>query len=113
MLRELDQRECDGLTVTLEWDSDTNQVQVRCHDERTPSRPPLCYHVEPGDARLVFRYAFALQPIEERGSPDPAPEAEPNQTAERRHRRWFRPGRNPQRGRVTDASHVPWPWWLI
>jgi hypothetical protein len=39
MVRELDQRRCAGLIVTLEWDSDTDQVRVRCEDEHTPAGP--------------------------------------------------------------------------
>ncbi len=58
MLRELDQRTHDGLTVTLEWDSDTDRVQVRCEDQRSQD-PPLCISVEPSDARVAFMHPFA------------------------------------------------------
>jgi hypothetical protein len=59
MLRELAERQHDGLTVTLEWDSVTGHVQVRCEDERSPDRPPLCYKVDPRDALRAFLHPFA------------------------------------------------------
>jgi len=59
MLRQLDQRHSDGLTVTLEWDSDTGGVQVRCEDERLPDRPPLRFVVPPPEARTAFLHPFA------------------------------------------------------
>jgi hypothetical protein len=59
MLRQLDQRECDGLIITLEWDPDTNGVQIRCEDEDMPDPVLLCYPVEPGDARVAFLHPFA------------------------------------------------------
>jgi hypothetical protein len=59
MLRQLDQRESDGLIITLEWDPDTDRVQVRCEDEHMPDPVLLCYPVEPGDARIAFLHPFA------------------------------------------------------
>jgi hypothetical protein len=59
MVRQLDQRQSDGLMVTLEWNSDTGGVQVRCEDERSPDQPPLCFAVAPPDARTAFLHPFA------------------------------------------------------
>jgi hypothetical protein len=59
MLRELEQRTGNGLTVTLEWDSDTDRLQVRCEDDRSPDDPPFCFPVEPRRARLAFLHPFA------------------------------------------------------
>jgi hypothetical protein len=59
MLRELEQRTYNGLTVTLEWDSETGRVQVRCEDDRSPDDPPLCVSVKPRHARLAFLHPFA------------------------------------------------------
>jgi hypothetical protein len=58
-LRQLDQRTGDGLTVTLEWDSETNHLHVRVQDDRSPDKPPLCFAVEPRDARVAFLHPFA------------------------------------------------------
>jgi hypothetical protein len=60
MLRQLDQRESDGVTITLEWDPETNHVQIRCEDEQMPEPLLLCYPVEPRDARLAFLNPFAF-----------------------------------------------------
>lgn len=57
-LRQLDQRTGDGLTVTLEWDSETGRVQVRVEEDRSPDKPPLCFAVEPWDARAAFLHPF-------------------------------------------------------
>jgi hypothetical protein len=62
MLRQLDERSSDGLTVALEWDSETNRVSIRCEDTRTPDEPPLCYAVEPREARDAFLHPFAYAP---------------------------------------------------
>jgi len=70
MLHELDQRKGDGLTVTLEWDSHTGHVQVRCQDERSPDHNLLCYPVAPCNARLAFLHPFALSPFVERSHPE-------------------------------------------
>jgi hypothetical protein len=59
MLRQLAERQHAGLTVTLEWNSVTDQVQVRCEDERSPDRPPLCFKVDPRDALRAFLHPFA------------------------------------------------------
>jgi hypothetical protein len=59
MVRVLDERQHAGLTVTLEWDSVDDHVQVRCKDDRSPDRPPLCFKVDPRDARRAFLHPFA------------------------------------------------------
>lgn len=58
MVRQLDERHHGGLTVTLEWDSATDRVQIRCEDERAPDCPPLCFRVDPPDARRAFLHPF-------------------------------------------------------
>lgn len=113
MFRELDQRRCGGLIVTLEWDSDTDQVRVRCEDQHTPGGPPLCYPVEPGTARLAFLHPFAFHPREEVNETGAMAQAESDETTERRRRRWYRPWSKPKRGSVTEASDVSWPWPLL
>jgi hypothetical protein len=65
MLRQLDQRNSAGLTITLEWDSDTDQVLVRCEDEHTGDQPLLCYPVEPTEARFAFLHPFTASPLRE------------------------------------------------
>jgi hypothetical protein len=59
MIRQLDQRQTAGLTVTLEWNSETGQVLVRCDDGRSPDRPPVCFAVPPRHARSAFMHPFA------------------------------------------------------
>jgi hypothetical protein len=59
MIRQLDQHQTSDLTVTLEWDSETGQVPVRCECERVPDRPPVCFEVAPPDARRAFLHPFA------------------------------------------------------
>jgi hypothetical protein len=59
ILRQLAERHHAGLTVTLEWNPDTDDVQIRCEDERSPDHPPLCFKVAPGDALRAFLHPFA------------------------------------------------------
>jgi hypothetical protein len=61
MLRQLDQRQADGLTITLEWDSDTGDVLVRCEDRLGGDRRSRCSRVEPQHAGFAFLYPAALQ----------------------------------------------------
>jgi hypothetical protein len=65
MFRELDRRESDGTTVTLEWDPNTEEVQLRLDDRSSPNRSFKCL-VDPQDARLAFLDPFALSPAGER-----------------------------------------------
>jgi len=62
MLRQLDQRNSAGLTITLQWDSETDQVSIRCEDGHTGDEPLLCYPVEPREARFAFLHPFAAMP---------------------------------------------------
>jgi hypothetical protein len=59
MLRQLDQRESDGLIITLEWDPDADRLQIRCEDEDMPDLVLLCCPIEPDDARVAFLHPFA------------------------------------------------------
>ena len=62
MLRQLDQRNSSGLTITLQWDSETDRVFIQCEDKQTGNEPPLCYPVEPREARFAFLHPFAAMP---------------------------------------------------
>ena len=59
MFVELDTREADGLTVSLEWDRDTGVTQVVVQDVRTACQVAfLVPQARAGDAfRHPFRYA--------------------------------------------------------
>jgi hypothetical protein len=113
MFRELDQRRCAGLIVTLEWDPDSDQVQVRCEDEHTPAGPPLRYPIEPGAARSAFLHPFAFQPREGTKFNGAVQQAESSETTGHRRRRWYRLWSKPTRSSVTGASDLPWPWLLL
>jgi len=74
VLRQLDQRNDDGLTVTLEWDPDTGRIQVRAENQREPDWPSACFVVEPGDARFAFLHPFAVRTLHEiRALTEPRP----------------------------------------
>ena len=55
-LRELDQRENDGISVSLLWSPDTNDVIVAVDDERGDS---FSLAVAPHEALEAFRHPFA------------------------------------------------------
>jgi hypothetical protein len=61
MFRQLDQRDDDRLTVTLEFDPATGSFQVR-YDDHRPAGESLAYTVDPQDARLAFLHPFELRP---------------------------------------------------
>jgi hypothetical protein len=61
MLRELNQREHDGLTVTLLWDASDDTLQVTVDDARTGVRFEL-RDVPKHDAHDAFHHPFAYQP---------------------------------------------------
>jgi hypothetical protein len=65
VLRQLDQRDADGLTVTLEWDTDTGDLSVRCKDDCDGDRLPRCFRVDPQNARFAFLYPSALRTLEQ------------------------------------------------
>ncbi|HEX6460436.1 MAG TPA: hypothetical protein VF032_16060 [Thermoleophilaceae bacterium] len=60
MFVELDTRRGDGLTVTLEWDRDTGQIQVVLHDIRADGL--VAFPVSPVDAADAFRHPFRYAP---------------------------------------------------
>ncbi len=113
MLRQLDQREADGLTVTLEWDSDTGDLLVRC-DEHTTYRPRLCCRVDPQDARFAFLHPFALGTLGQirslvesgcSGSAHLAGAARPAATGGRRGSRHGEPGASDNGRRLLEERH--------
>jgi hypothetical protein len=114
MLRELDERKNSGLTVTLEWDTETGLVQVRCEDERSGDQPPLCYPVAPCDAWLAFLHPFAMCPlgvinsrIENRS--DCAADSSSSGPTPDRARRWYHRLTNPLSGPdLIELGYTPW-----
>lgn len=58
MFVELDTRQTDGLTISLEWDRDTGTTQVVVHDVRAANKITVPVpHARAGDAfRHPFRY---------------------------------------------------------
>jgi hypothetical protein len=73
MLRQLDQRNTAGMTITLEWDSATNRVFVTCVNGHAGHEPLLCYPVEPRDARFAFLHPFAATGLSESRSVEESP----------------------------------------
>jgi hypothetical protein len=60
MFVELDTRQNDGYTVSLEWDRDTDDTQIVLADSRTAS---LLVFPVPGEiAGDAFRHPFAYAP---------------------------------------------------
>jgi hypothetical protein len=115
--RELDQRKCAGLTVTLEWEPVTGQLRIRCEDERAPEWSSFSYPVAPSDARRAFLHSFVLQPRTATNSTEASPPARPAAPQQRRRRRPG--GQENQRGsaantNVNDAAlddEMSWLWW--
>jgi hypothetical protein len=114
MLRELDQRKGGGLTVTLEWDSETGDVQVRCEDEHSSDRPLLCYRVRSCDARRAFLHPFATCALGDTqrtlehdlvAAPDHECQSEP---ADDRRRRWYQARASTRRSADQADSNVTW-----
>lgn len=58
MFVELDTRQTDGLTISLEWDRDTGTTQIVVHDARAANLIAFPVpHARAGDAfRHPFRY---------------------------------------------------------
>lgn len=54
MLRQLDQRSADGLTVTLDWDPVRNTAVVTAEDEATL----VCIEVDRAHARDAFYHPY-------------------------------------------------------
>jgi hypothetical protein len=57
---ELDTREADGLTVSLEWDCDTGLTQVVLQDLRAASY--IAFSVPQARAGDAFRHPFRYAP---------------------------------------------------
>jgi hypothetical protein len=66
MFRQLDQRDSGRLTITLEWDPASGDVQLRCEDRCSPLES-FAFTVDPRDARLAFMHPFALRPSRDPG----------------------------------------------
>jgi carotenoid cleavage dioxygenase-like enzyme len=60
MFVELDTRQNDGLTVSLEWDRDTGNTQVVVYDSRAASE--VVFGVARAEAADAFRHPFRYQP---------------------------------------------------
>jgi carotenoid cleavage dioxygenase-like enzyme len=60
MLVELDTRQDDGLTVTLEWDRDSGHTQIVVHDVRSDGL--IAFTVAPVNAADAFRHPFRYAP---------------------------------------------------
>jgi hypothetical protein len=118
--RELDQRKCAGLTVTLEWEPVSNQLQIRCEDERAPEWSSFSYPVAPGDARRAFLHPFILQLRTPGNSTEASIPGQPAGAPGRRRRRWQRERPEYERGNVADTNvnaaaddEMLWLWWEI
>jgi hypothetical protein len=60
MFVELDAREADGLTISLEWDRDTESTQVVVRDLRAGSH--IAFPVPQARAGDAFRHPFTYAP---------------------------------------------------
>jgi hypothetical protein len=60
MFVELDTRNGDGLTVTLEWDRDSGQTQIVVLDARSDGL--LAFGVPGANAADAFRHPFRYAP---------------------------------------------------
>jgi hypothetical protein len=60
MFVELDSRRGDGLTVTLEWNRDTGQIQIVLADIRADGL--IAFGVPPANAADAFRHPFRYAP---------------------------------------------------
>jgi hypothetical protein len=110
MFRQLDQRESDGLLVTLEWHPITGDVQLRVFDHVLPERSFECL-VDPADARLAFLEPFDMYPASWSKSAGRSGRELEEPAGGKRRRRWLRK-------RVTAApvdqsgDHSGWVRWL-
>jgi hypothetical protein len=60
MFVELDTRETDGLTVSLEWDRDTGATQIVVQDARDAS--VIVFGIQSADAADAFRHPYVFIP---------------------------------------------------
>jgi hypothetical protein len=109
MFRELDQRQSQQISVTLEWDPATGVVRVRCENDRSPEQG-FTYSVDPRDARLAFLHPLALRPSGEAREPSVSRADQRQSTGRTRWRRWFR-GRADSEP-AERSSDYSWIWWL-
>jgi hypothetical protein len=108
MFRQLDERHSAQLTVSLEWDSATGDVQVRCEDHDSPE-DSFFYLVDPESALFAFLHPFALRPppVEQEGGEHSRSPAD----SPVKRRRWFR--RRPQTETIARSSDYHWMWRLL
>jgi len=57
---ELDTRQADGLTVSLEWDRDTGSTRLVVLDQRAASQ--MAFRVPQASAGDAFRHPFRYAP---------------------------------------------------
>jgi hypothetical protein len=60
MFVELDTRHGDGLTVRLEWDRDSGEIQIVVDDARSDGQ--IAFGVPPVRAADAFRHPFRYAP---------------------------------------------------
>jgi hypothetical protein len=114
MLRQLDRRQCDGLTVTLESIWKPMRYRFGCEDEHTPAPTTALLLRRAGDARLAFIHPFALGPRQETTVLGPMPQAESDAIPRRRRSLWNRSRSTTERDSVRDADDdTSWPWWIL
>ena len=113
MFRELNQRNDDGVTVTLEWDPDTDRVQVRCEEEHGLDRSPTCFSVEPCDARFAFRHPSAMVTLEQIRSltDNQPPEVDDPRGLADDH--LADPDQDDEIGAVNDGRWRWYQWWVL
>jgi hypothetical protein len=97
------------MTVTLEWDPATGQVQIRCEADRCPDKS-FGYLVDPREAALAFNHPFAMRPAGIGGATDDETRAPRPPRAPGRWRRWL----GPREESGPDSNHrdYSWPCWL-
>jgi len=109
MFRELDQRQSDWATVTLEWDAATGEVQVRCEDRHSPDES-FSYLVDPDHAQLAFMHPSALRPSSEALGQPASDHGETNGDGAKRRRGWFR--QRTEAEAIEQPDRETWIWWL-
>lgn len=108
MFRQLDERHGAQMTVTLEWDSTTGDVQVRCEDHDSPA-DSFSYLVDPREAPNAFLHPFVFRPGPKKQEGDEHSRPRANHRVKRR--RWFR--RRPETEPAVQSSDYNWMWRLL
>ncbi len=108
MFRELDQRRSGQITVTLEWEPATGNVQVRCEADG-PAEETFRYSVDPREGRRAFLHPYALRPPSQDATLDRSGNQRPN-AGSNRWRRWFH--RRPETRARRAVGNYSWAWWL-